>query len=340
MQAEYEQVRQDREGKQERTPLLTLAESRAAAPTLDWSAHRPERPAAPGVHTVAPDLAELRPLIDWTPFFHTWRLPGRFPDILEDAEVGAEARRLLADAEALLDACAADGSLQARGVLGLFPAARDGDDLVVYADEERSTVRRRLPFLRQQRRSHGNRPNLSLADFVAPVGGPDDWVGAFVVSVAGAGDLAARAEQAGDDYAAILVKALADRLAEACAEWLHRELRRRYWGYAADEDLDGAALIAEEYRGIRPAPGYPACPDHLAKRWIFALLDAEAATGVALTESCAMAPAASVAGWYFAHPEARYFGMGRLGPDQVADYARRAGISLDEATRWLAPNLD
>ncbi len=337
---EYEQVRRERESAQERRQLLTLAEARGRAPQPDWTAHIPERPVRPGVHTVAPGLAELRPFIDWTPFFHTWRVPGRFPEILRDPEVGAEARRLLEDADALLDACERDGALTARAVLGLFPAARDGDDLVIYADEERAAERRRVPFLRQQRRSHGDRPNVSLVDYVAPVGGPADWAGAFVVTVHGARALAARAEAAGDDYRAILAKAVADRLAEACAEWLHRQVRREYWGYAPDEELDNAALIAEQYRGIRPAPGYPACPEHLAKRFIFDLLDAPAATGAALTDNSAMDPAASVAGWYFAHPEARYFGMGRLGRDQVADYARRAGISEDEAARWLAPNLD
>ncbi|MBE0566378.1 MAG: cobalamin B12-binding domain-containing protein [Krumholzibacteria bacterium] len=340
VQAEYEQVRRERAGAQERKQLLGLAEARAQAQAVDFVTHRPERPARPGVHRVTPALADLRPLIDWTPFFHTWRLPGRYPGILEDPEVGGEARRLLGEAEALLDRCAADRSLAARGVLGLWPAARDGDDLLLYADETRTALLRRLPFLRQQRRSHGGRPNCSLVDFVAPVGGPADWVGAFVVSVHGAQALATAAETAGDDYAAILAKAVADRLAEASAEWLHREVRRSWWGYAPDEDLDNAALIAEEYRGIRPAPGYPACPEHLAKRWIFALLDAEAAAGAALTENCAMTPAASVAGWYFAHPEARYFGMGRLGRDQVADWAARAGITEDEAARWLAPHLD
>jgi 5-methyltetrahydrofolate--homocysteine methyltransferase len=227
-----------------------------------------------------------------------------------------------------------------RGVLGLWPAARDGDDVLIYAAETRTDVRRRIPFLRQQRRSHGGRPNLSLADFVAPVGGPPDWLGGFVVAVHGAEALAAAAEARGDDYAAILAKAVADRLAEAAAERLHRQVRRVWWGYAPREELDLDALLAERYRGIRPAPGYPACPEHLAKRWIFALLEAEAATGARLTESCAMIPAASVAGWYFAHPEARYFGLGRVGRDQVADWARRAELTTDEAARWLAPHLD
>jgi 5-methyltetrahydrofolate--homocysteine methyltransferase len=340
VQAEYEQVRRERQAAQDRKELLTLAEARANAPAVDFTAHAPEAPRRPGVHAVAPTIAELRPYIDWTPFFHTWRLPGRHPDILDDPEVGAEARRLLDEAEGVLDRAEAEGTLTVRGVAGLLPAARDGDDLVIYADDQRRAERRRVPFLRQQRRSHGSRPNVSLVDFVAPVGGPADWVGAFAVSVHGAGALAAAAEAAGDDYAAILAKAVADRLAEAAAEWLHREVRRHLWGYAPDEALDRAALIAESYRGIRPAPGYPACPEHLAKRFIFELLDAQAATGASLTETCAIEPASSVAGWYFAHPEARYFGMGRLGRDQAADYARRAGISEDEALGWLAPNLD
>ena len=340
VQDEYERVRRERAAAEGKRQLLSLAEARAAAPRPDWAAHRPEPPRRPGVHRLAPTVAELRGFIDWTPFYHTWRLPGRHPDILDDPEVGAEARRVLADAEAVLDRAGADGGLAVRAVAGIWPAAREGDDVLVFADDERREVRRRVPFLRQQRRSHGGRPNLSLADWVAPAGGPPDWLGAFVVSVAGAADLAAAAGAADDDYGAIMVKAVADRLAEAAAEWLHREVRRDLWGYAPDEDLDNAALIAEKYRGIRPAPGYPACPEHVAKRWIFALLDAGAATGAALTDNCAMEPAASVAGWYFAHPQARYFGMGRLGRDQAADWARRAGLSEDEALRWLAPNLD
>ena len=333
---EYLEVRRKRAEKTEARVLLPLAEARANALELDWSAYVPPAPAQPGVHRLTATIAELREVVDWTPFFHTWRLPGRWPAILDDPETGAEARRLVDEANALLDAWETDGTITAHGVVGLFRAARDGDDLVF----ETTDGPRRVPFLRQQRRSAGGRPNLSLVDFVAPVVGPDDWAGCFVVTVQGARALAEAREAAGDDYGAILVKAVTDRLAEAFAEHLHRRVRTELWGYAADEDLDNAALIAEQYRGIRPAPGYPACPDHYGKHALFELLDATAATGATLTENWAMDPAASVAGWYFGHPEARYFGMGRLGRDQVADWARRAGLDEETAARWLAANLD
>jgi len=340
---DYEKVRLQREDAGRKKQLLTLAEARANALELDWTGYEPPRPTRPGLHVLKGfDLEKLRPFIDWTPFFHTWRLPGRYPQILEDPEAGAEARRLLADAESVLEELIAGGELHAAGVCGLFPAARDGDDLVIYTGDDRRTVARRVPFLRQQRRSAGQRPNRSLVDYIAPAGaGPKDWVGGFVVTTGLGARKAADARQADDDdYRSIMVKALADRLAEAFAEYLHLQVRKDFWGYAPDENLDNEALIREEYRGIRPAPGYPACPDHLAKQAIFALLDAEANTGAFLTENCAMEPAATVAGWYFSHPEARYFGMGRIDHDQVNDYAARMGISEDEAARWLAPNLD
>jgi 5-methyltetrahydrofolate--homocysteine methyltransferase len=340
---DYRKVRADRDAAAVKKELMPLAEARANALELDWSGYEPPQPARPGVHVLEDfDLDLLRPFIDWTPFFHTWRLPGSHPGILDDARAGAEARRLMKDAEAILDELVSGRELRASGVLGLFPAERDGDDLVLFSDEGRKKELRRVPFLRQQRRSAGKRPNYSLVDFVAPGGnGPRDWVGAFVVTAGlGAERAAARREAADDDYRSIMVKALADRLAEAFAEYLHLLVRRKYWGYAPDEDLDNEDLIREKYRGIRPAPGYPACPDHLAKRFIFELLDAEAKTGVVLTENCAMEPAASVAGWYFSHPESKYFGMGRLRGDQVADYAARAGISEEEAAAWLAANLD
>jgi 5-methyltetrahydrofolate--homocysteine methyltransferase len=339
---EYAKVRRDRGEKDEARELLTLADARANAYRPDWSAHRPEAPRLTGVHAVEqPDLAALRGLIDWTPFFQAWRLPGKYPRVLDDARLGQEARRLFGDAQAMLDEVLDSGALRARGVWGLLPAASAGDDLLFYTDESRSEVRARVPFLRQQRRSAAGKANFCLVDFVAPVGGAPDWAGAFVVTAGlGAADLVRRYEADGDDYRAILLKSVADRLAEAFAEHLHLRLRREWWGYAAGEDLDNEGLIAESYRGIRPAPGYPACPDHVAKRALFALLGAGEATGCSLTESCAIDPAASVAGWYFGHPEARYFGVGRLGHDQVADYAARAGLGEDEAAAWLAANLD
>ncbi len=340
---DYEKVRRQREAATKKKELLPLAEARAKAPEIDWSGYEPPQPARPGVHVLADfDLQKLRPYIDWTPFFHTWRLPGRYPQILEDAEAGTEARRLMKDAESILDELIAGGELKAAGVCGLFPAEREGDDLVLFTDESRSVELRRVPFLRQQRRSAGSRPNHCLADFVAPRGsGLKDWVGGFVVTTGlGAREASAKREADDDDYRSIMVKALADRLAEAFAEYLHQQVRREYWAYAPDENLNHQALIREEYRGIRPAPGYPACPDHLAKKFIFELLAAEENTGAVLTENCAMEPAATVAGWYFSHPEARYFGLGRIDNDQVADYAARAGISVEESAAWLAPNLD
>ena len=340
---DYEKVRVERDAAARKKKLMPLAEARANALKLDWLEYEPPRPERPGVHVLQDfDLEELRPYIDWTPFFHTWRLPGRYPRIFDDPEAGTEARRLMKDAETILDELIAGGELKASAVLGLFPAERDGDDLVLFRDEERTDELRRVPFLRQQRRSAGGRPNHSLVDFIAPRGsGLNDWVGGFVVTAGlGAGEAAARREADDDDYRSIMVKALADRLAEAFAEYLHLKVRREYWGYAPDEVMANEELIEEKYRGIRPAPGYPACPDHLAKKFLFELLDAQENTGVTLTESCAMDPAASVAGWYFSHPQSRYFGMGRIDHDQVKDYAARVGISEDEAAGWLAANLD
>ncbi len=343
LKAEYEQVRRQRDAAEQQKKLLPLDEARGNALQLDWQGFTASPPATPGVTVYESlDLGLLRRYIDWTPFLHTWRLPGRYPDIFEDPEVGAEARRVMDDAAAMLDELTAAGSLRARAVAGLFPAAADGDDLVLFTDATRAEVLRRVPFLRQQRRSQAGRPNQCLTDYVAPLkAGLPDWVGAFVVTAGlGAEELASAHERAGDDYRAIMVKAVADRLAEAAAEYLHQEVRRRLWGYAPEETLDNEALIREEYRGIRPAPGYPACPDHYAKRAIFELLDAVHSTGASLTENCAMDPAASVAGWYFAHPEARYFGLGKIGRDQSDDYARRTGLTKEEAARWLAANLD
>ncbi len=342
MSREYERLRRERLERGPGRDLLPLAAARGRALNLDWTEWTPVRPRFPGCHVHRDqDLAELVRFIDWTPFFHAWRLKGAYPGLLDDPHVGAEARRLLDDARELLDLLRDTGGLRAAAVTGLFPAASDGDDLVIYTDETRREVGLRVPFLRQQRRGAAEGPNLCLTDFVAPAGsGVADWIGAFVVTAGlGAADAARAWQEKGDDYRAILVKALADRLAEALAEKLHREVRRRYWGYDPDEELSAEDLIREKYKGIRPAPGYPACPDHLGKRFLFELLEAEAATGVTLTSSCAMEPAASVAGWYFAHPRARYFGVGKIGSDQVASYARRAGISEAEARRWLAANL-
>jgi 5-methyltetrahydrofolate--homocysteine methyltransferase len=339
---DYAQVRQDRAVKDATRNLLTLAEARANAPQVTWDGYQPPVPRQTGVHVLENiDLNLLRQYIDWTPFLHTWRLPGRYPQVLDDPTAGPEARRIVADANEILDELLAGDELRASGIYGLFPAVREGDDLVLFTDATRATELRRIPFLRQQRRSASGRANHCLADLVADeASGLLDHVGAFVVT-AGLGAQAAAAARAAadDDYRSIMVKAVADRLAEAFAEYLHLQVRREIWGYAPEEALDAAALIGEEYRGIRPAPGYPACPDHVSKKFLFEVLDATAKTGVSLTESCAMNPAASVAGWYFSHPEARYFGLGKIGADQVADYAVRAGISTQEAARWLDSNL-
>jgi len=280
--------------------------------------------------------------VDWTPFFAAWEMKGRYPEILDDPAKGREARKLFDDARALLARLVAERRLRARAVFGLFPANAVGDDDVeVYADRGRNSVLTVLHHLRQQMERPPGRPNLCLADFVAPRDtGLPDWIGAFAVTAGhGVDELCAEFERQHDDYSAILTKALADRLAEALAERLHQRVRREFWGYAPDERLDNDALIAERYRGIRPAPGYPACPDHTEKAALFALLDATRHAGITLTESYAMWPAAAVSGWYFAHPEAAYFGLGRIGRDQLQDYARRKGVDARTMERWLSPVL-
>jgi 5-methyltetrahydrofolate--homocysteine methyltransferase len=287
------------------------------------------------------DLATLARAIDWTPFFASWELAGRYPDILQDDIVGEAARSLFADAQPMLARIVQEGLLQASGVVGFWPANADGDDIVLYTDESRTTELARLHTLRQQILKDGGKPNLALSDFITPVGEGADYIGGFAVTAGhGESELAMSYKRAGDDYSSILATALADRLAEAFAEVMHARVRHELWGYAKDEQLALEDLLAEKYRGIRPAPGYPAQPDHTEKATLFRLLDAETATGMALTESFAMAPAASVSGLYFAHPQAHYFGVGKIDADQVADYARRKGWELKTAERWLAPILN
>ena len=361
---EYAAVRRRRRVSGRRAPLLPLENARANRLPLDWRRYRPVRPtfvgsrvfpafprrqAAHGHRSTATppsrfrrsyDLDELAGRIDWTPFFRTWELRGTYPDILEDPEIGPQATALHEDALALLGRIRREGLLAARAVVGLYPAGSRGDDIVFYRDESRSDPLAVLPCLRQQFAKGGGRPNLCLADFVAPArSGVEDWAGAFVVTAGhGVDELCAGFEAAGDDYQSILAKALADRLAEAFAERMHERVRREFWGYAPGESLTNNQLIAEEYGGIRPAPGYPASPDHSGKRILFELLGADR-IGVTLTESCAMFPAASVSGIYIGHPESFYFGVGRIGRDQLEDYARRGGATVREAARWLAPNL-
>ena len=321
----------------------SIADARANRLKLDWAGYAPPKPTFLGTREFrAYNLAALARYIDWTPFFHAWELKGTYPRILEDDKYGEAARNLFEDAQAMLAQLIKEQWLTANGVVGFWPANGLGDDIKVYADESRTKVIATLHTLRQQMARDPGRPNLALADFVAPKdSGVADYVGGFAVT-AGVGeeDVAHRFERANDDYSKILVKALADRLAEAFAEALHAKVRRELWAYAPGEHLSNDALIAEDYAGIRPAPGYPAQPDHTEKGTLFELLDAENATGVQLTESYAMWPAAAVSGFYFSHPESRYFGVGKIGRDQAADYAARKGWSLEQAERWLAPILN
>ncbi|HLU62439.1 MAG TPA: methionine synthase [Gammaproteobacteria bacterium] len=337
---EYETLREQHARRAPKDDFISIAEARANAERTDWKSYRPPVPRHLGVRAFDIPLATVRNYIDWTPFFHAWGMRGSWPGILQHAEQGEAARRLFEDARALLDRLLRENILSARGVAAIHPAASDGDDVVVFADESRRHVVQRFHFLRQQTRRPAGKPNRCLADFVAPLDGPPDWLGAFAVSAGfGVEEFAARCREEKDDYTAILAQALADRLAEASAEWLHERIRREVWGYAPAEQLGNDDLIAERYRGIRPAPGYPACPDHTAKAQLWQWLDVERATGMRLTDSYAMWPAASVSGFYFSHPEARYFGVGRIQADQVEDYARRRKVSMEQAEKDLAPSL-
>jgi 5-methyltetrahydrofolate--homocysteine methyltransferase len=339
---EYREIREQRAGRGPSERQVGVQDARANRLVLDWGAPTPPAPCAPGVHVLDDyPLAELVERIDWTPFFQTWELAGHYPAILDDPTVGPAARNLFDDARALLDRIVRERLLTARGVFGLFPAASVGDDIEVYGGPDRRERIAVIHTLRQQMAKPPGRPNLALADYVAPrESGVPDHVGAFAVTSGhGLDALVAEFESRHDDYGAILAKALADRLAEAFAERLHERVRREFWGYAGDESLGIADLIREAYQGIRPAPGYPACPDHTEKRALFDLLQVERSAGIALTESCAMIPAAAVSGYYFGHPEARYFGVGRIGRDQVEDYARRKGMPVEDVERWLSPNL-
>jgi 5-methyltetrahydrofolate--homocysteine methyltransferase len=343
VRADYEKIRRQHAGKKGPGPLLSIERARQLGHAVNWAEYAPPVPAKAGLTVLANyPLEKLVPYIDWGPFFQTWELSGPYPKILDDPVVGVEARKLLADAQAFLRRMIEGRWVRASGVCGLFPAARAGhDDIAIYRDPHRREAAMTWHNLRQQNQKPAGHANLCLADFVAPrESGVADWVGAFAVTAGlGIEKKLAEFERAHDDYAAIMLKSLADRLAEAFAEHLHERVRREYWGYAPDETLDSAALIAEKYRGIRPAPGYPACPDHTDKAGLFALLDAPRSAGMTLTESYAMLPAAAVAGFYLSHPDAAYFAVGKVGRDQVQDYARRKGMTLAEAERWLAPYL-
>ncbi|MBI3545326.1 MAG: cobalamin B12-binding domain-containing protein, partial [Gammaproteobacteria bacterium] len=342
VKAEYDEVRTRHQGKKSGVRLLPLAEARANKTKIDWASSPPTAPRKTGVSVFNNyPLAELAPYIDWTPFFITWEMKGRYPDILTDEKTGQEATKLFNDAQAMLRRIIDGRWFTAKGVIGLFHAnSVNEDDIEVYTDETRAQTLTVLHSLRQQDEKPPGRPNRALADFVAPKqSGLKDYIGGFAVSIHGADELAKKYAKEHDDYSAIMAKALADRLAEAFAERLHERVRKEFWAHAPAEQLDNDALIREEYQGIRPAPGYPACPDHTEKELLFNLIEASKHTGVKLTESFAMWPAAAVSGFYFAHPQARYFAVGSLGKDQMEDYARRKNIDLATMERWLSPNL-
>jgi 5-methyltetrahydrofolate--homocysteine methyltransferase len=343
IRTEYQELREQRSQRRPEQRRQSIADARRNRLAIDWSGAAPPEPCAARL-TVLDDypLDDLVSRIDWTPFFQTWELAGHYPDILQDPVRGVAATSLFRDAQEMLQRMVRERLVQARGVFAFFRANSVGDDIEIYADPDRARPVAVIHTLRQQMLKPPGRPNLALADFVAPrETGVPDWVGGFAVTTGvGLDRLVAGFEAANDDYSAILAKALADRLAEAFAERLHERVRKEFWGYARDESLDNSALIHEKYQGIRPAPGYPACPDHTEKRTLFDLLQAETNAGISLTESFAMLPAAAVSGYYLWHPQAQYFGVGKIERDQVEDYARRKGMDVATVERWLAPNLN
>lgn len=341
IRAEYEKLRDHHAKHRGRKEMLSLEEARANKFAIDWSKEKIAVPNQLGVQRIAVTTKELIPFIDWTPFFRTWELHGKYPNILEDEVVGVEAKKLLDDAHEMLEKIANENWLSHKGIVGIFPANSVEDDIRIYQPDRPDQLLHTQHTMRQQSKKAAGVPNNALADFIAPeMSGIKDYIGGFVVtSGIGIDAHVARFEADHDDYNSILLKALADRLAEAFAEFLHAKVRREIWGYAANESLDNEALISEKYQGIRPAPGYPACPDHTEKTGLFELLNATALTGVSLTESLAMLPTASVSGWYFASPHAKYFGVGKILNDQVESLAERKGIELHVMERWLSPNL-
>ncbi len=336
--AEYERIRVQRAGSGQ-SALVPLEQARANGFATDFDAHPPVKPNFTGVTTIDDVTVEmLIPYIDWTPFFRAWELHGNYPAILTDAVVGESATSLFADAQAMLAKIAGEKWLRPKGVVAIWPARRDGDDVLLFGDERRGDVLARLPFLRQQIAKRDGRANMCLADFIHPEA---DWLGCFAVQAGEGIDVQlARFQSGHDDYNDILLKALADRLAEAFAEYLHERVRRELWGHELGNRMSSEDLIRERYAGIRPAPGYPACPEHSLKHHLFDLMDVEARAGITLTDSFAMLPTAAVSGFYFAHPQSAYFGVARIGPDQLADYAQRLGVSQERAEQLLRPNLD
>ena len=346
---DYERLRSEHAAKTKSKKLLTIEQARANRPPIDWSSYVPPKPESLGVCVYGAGkksiaVRELVDYVDWSPFFHAWELRGRYPAIFDDPKIGKQARELFDDAQELLRRIAAKDLLVPRGVYAFWPANTAGDDVQVYADDARSQKIATFYFLRQQMVKPPSQFNHCLADYIAPVNGGQepllhDVLGGFAVSIHGADELADEFKREHDDYSAIMTKALADRLAEAFAEYLHKQARTA-WGFGLDEQLSNADLIREKYRGIRPAAGYPACPDHAEKRTLFNLLDAENNTGMKLTESFAMHPGASVSGLYFSHPDSKYFGVGQIGRDQLEDYGARRGEPLPEVEKRLAPNLN
>lgn len=341
IKTEYERVRMHHLKKQSEKTLLSIEQARKNNFKIDWATATIARPAFLGVQELSVSIEELISYIDWTPFFRTWELHGKYPDILKDEKVGTEAIKLYDDALLMLEKLQKDCLLQCKGVVGVFPAASVGDDIEIFENDDRTNVIHRQCSMRQQLKKVAGAPNIALADFIAPKSsGKKDYIGGFVVTAGiGAEEIAEQYERNHDDYNSILVKAIADRLAEAFAEFLHEKVRREIWGYSDSESLTNEELIREKYHGIRPAPGYPACPDHTEKTGLFELLNATDLTGVQLTPSLAMFPAASVSGWYFANTDSKYFGVGKIGMDQVKSLAERKGISEDEMAKWLAPNI-
>lgn len=321
---------------------ISLVQAQANSYRLDWTNFEAKRPNHLGVHTLhSLELEKLLPFFDWTPFFRSWDLHGKYPALLNDAVVGSQAQALFEDAQRMLEKIVTEKWITAKARFGIFPVNSVGDDIEIYTDEKRAQLLGKWITLRQQLKKTKGQANLALADFIAPKALEQiDYMGAFCVSTGfGTEEKAKAFEAEQDDYSSIMVKALSDRFAEAFAEYLHHQIRTNYWGYAAQEGLTNEELIAEKYQGIRPAPGYPACPDHLEKKTLWNLLEVEKTIGVSLTESLAMWPASSVSGYYFAHPESRYFGLGKIKEDQLLDYSKRRGIALAEAKKWLNPNL-
>ena len=343
VKSEYQELRESHASRTKTKSYLSIEQARANGFDIDWSNYRPSSPKKLG-NTTFQDfpLSEIRPYIDWTPFFQTWMLKGKYPKILEDSQVGVEASKLFEDANEMLDQIIEHDWLRAGAVVGIYPAGRNGDDVRIFADEDRKSIVTTVHFLRQQGKKGKDLPNFSLADFIAPeTSESKDYLGFFAVTAGlGIEKLLQNYQSQHDDYKGIMVKAIADRLAEALAELMHEKIRKEVWGYAPNEDWDNHNLIKEMYQGIRPAPGYPACPDHTEKQTLFELLNVNDALGIKLTESFAMYPAASVSGYYIGNPESRYFGLGKIEKDQVVDYASRKNMPVEEVEKWLKPNLN